>query len=157
MDKYDGSARNLLVACPTCGAPYGERCTRKSGEPYSPSLSHERRKQLAAADGYREPLQPKLTSAQVKKLQDDEGPLPTDEQLKELSQAVAADAEADRQADAFMEQQMSMAGEMVKEERIKAVMWAINFARNIMNTPQAEIDMRLAIMIVESDLDFQQL
>jgi len=155
MDKYDGSARNLQVVCPTCGAPRGERCTRKSGEPYSPALSHERRKRLAAADGYREPLQPKLTLAQVKKLQDDEGPLPTDEQLKELSQAVAGEEE-DRRA-AFMEQQMSMAAEMVKEERIKAVMWAINFARNIMNTPQAEIDMRLAIMIVESDLDFQQL
>jgi len=36
-------------------------------------------------------------------------------------------------------------------ERLERVLWAINFARNIMNVPQYQIDLKLAEMIVEKE------
>jgi hypothetical protein len=46
-------------------------------------------------------------------------------------------------------------GEGLKARRIDQVLWAIGFARNVMCIPQKEIDLNLAKMIVEAELDLK--
>jgi hypothetical protein len=46
-------------------------------------------------------------------------------------------------------------GEGLKKRRVDQVLWAIGFARNIMNVPQSELDRNLAVMIVEAELDLR--
>lgn len=129
FDEVTELIGNVLdFPCPKCGSAKGDRCLRQNGEPYSPALSHKAR--FVAMEQYNG-TKPITISAKNT----------ATEKIDKLT-AATIDLASYRHAEQ-------------KEERIKQVLFGIDFARNIVKVPQSEIDMRLAIMIVEAELDLK--
>lgn len=130
FDEVTELIGNVLdFPCPKCGSAKGDRCLRQNGEPYSPALSHKAR--FVAMEQY-DGTKPITISAK-------------NTATEKIDKLTAATVRKSREV--FHAEQ--------KEERIKQVLFGIDFARNIVKVPQSEIDMRLAIMIVEAELDLK--